>query len=417
MGRLRLYPALTGTPNDFHLHSGRGRMIIKQRRFLACAGAIALALLTGTDAPAQLYLGRPIKLVLAEAAGSSNDLVARLLAPPIAALLGQPVVVENRPGGGTLIGTRSVIDAAADGHTLLVSSTSALTVASLLNVSDLLKELSPVAGIARTSWVLVVNPAIPAKSLAELVAYARANPGKLNIGFAQGTGPQFVAEAFKAVAGIDVVGIPYAGGSQVVRDLLGGSVQLYFGSAATTLPLIEAGSLRALVSTGESRDPLLPDVPTMKELGVPAHDAEFRTWYLRTGTNATGRRREVLSRRPRQHALRAGIGQHRQDRLCARGPVATGVWTSAAGVSADLGSDGPRDRLRSEVSSGSAAAFDKPSKDKTGASRAINLGGRPETTRASVAPLRQRQSVSIRCGAPRVSVYCSKRTNEAFLHR
>jgi tripartite-type tricarboxylate transporter receptor subunit TctC len=144
-----------------------------------------------------------------------------------------------------------------------------LTVASLLNVSDLLKDLSPVAGIARTSWVLVVNPAIPAKSLAELVAYARANPGKLNIGFAQGTGPQFVAEAFKAVAGIDVVGIPYAGGSQVVRDLLGGSVQLYFGSAATTLPLIEAGSLRALVSTGESRDPLLPDVPTMKELGFP----------------------------------------------------------------------------------------------------------------------------------------------------
>jgi tripartite-type tricarboxylate transporter receptor subunit TctC len=269
MGRLRLYPALTGTPNDFHLHSGRGRMIIKQRRFLACAGAIALALLTGTDAPAQLYLGRPIKLVLAEAAGSSNDLVARLLAPPIAALLGQPVVVENRPGGGTLIGTRSVVDAAADGHTLLVSSTSALTVASLLNVSDLLKDLSPVAGIARTSWVLVVNPAIPAKSLAELVAYARANPGKLNIGFAQGTGPQFVAEAFKAVAGIDVVGIPYAGGSQVVRDLLGGSVQLYFGSAATTLPLIEAGSLRALVSTGESRDPLLPDVPTMRELGFP----------------------------------------------------------------------------------------------------------------------------------------------------
>ena len=372
MGRLRLYPALTGTPNDFHLHSGRGRMIIKHRRFLACAGAIAIALLTGTDAPAQLYLGRPIKLVLAEAAGSSNDLVARLLAPPIAALLGQPVVVENRPGGGTLIGTRSVIDAAADGHTLLVSSTSALTVASLLNVSDLLKDLSPVAGIARTSWVLVVNPAIPAKSLAELVAYARANPGKLNIGFAQGTGPQFVAEAFKAVAGIDVVGIPYAGGSQVVRDLLGGSVQLYFGSAATTLPLIEAGSLRALVSTGEfARSPAARRA-YHEGTRVPAHDAEFRTWYLRTGTNATGRRREVLSRRPRQHTLRAGIGQHRQDRLCARGPVATGVWTSAAGVSADLGSDGPRDRLRSEVSSGSAAAFDKPSKDKTGASRAID---------------------------------------------
>lgn len=245
-------------------------MTIKNLRFLACAGAaLTVALLMRTDATAQYQLDRPVKLVLAEAAGSSNDLVARLLAPPIAVLLGQAAIVENRPGGGTLVGTRSVIEAAPDGQALLVSSTSALTVASLLNGNDLLKGLSPVTGIARTSWVLVASPTVPAKSLAELVTYAKANPGKLNVGFAQGTGPQFIAESFKAEAGIDVVGIPYAGGSQVVRDLLGGSVQLYFGSAATTLPLITAGSLRALASTGASRDPLLPDVPTMKEVGFP----------------------------------------------------------------------------------------------------------------------------------------------------
>ena len=276
------------------------------------------------------------------------------------------------PEAARLIGTRSVIDAAADGHTLLVSSTSALTVASLLNVSDLLKDLSPVAGIARTSWVLVVNPAIPAKSLAELVAYARANPGKLNIGFAQGTGPQFVAEAFKAVAGIDVVGIPYAGGSQVVRDLLGGSVQLYFGSAATTLPLIEAGSLRALVSTGKSRDPLLPDVPTMKELGFPR-----MTLNSVLGIFGPAQMPQAVVERFYHGAQDSIRSAPVSDSIVKIGYVPEvrsprGVWTSAAGVSADLGSDGPRDRLRSEVSSGSAAAFDKPSKDKTGASRAIN---------------------------------------------
>ena len=246
-------------------------MTLKRRGFLACAGAVALSPFIQTGATAQIYPDRPVKLVLAEGAGSSNDLVARLLAPPMSASLGQAVIVENRPGGGTLVGTRSVVDAPPDGYTLLVSSTSVMTVASLLHKDayNTLTDLSSVAGIAWTAWVLVANPAVPAGSLSELVAYAKANPGKLNIGFVQGTGPQFVAESFKAVAGIDLVGVPYTGGAQVVRDLLSGTIQLYFGSAATTLPLIKAGSLRAIVTTGEARDPLLPDVETMKEAGFP----------------------------------------------------------------------------------------------------------------------------------------------------
>lgn len=236
-----------------------------------CAG-VAVMLTERAGSIADTLSGSPIRFVLAEAAGSSNDLVARILAPSIATALRRLVVVENRPGGATWVGTRAVIDARPDGTTLLVSSTSALTVASLLNKPashDLQNDLSPIVGIARTSWILVASRTIPVSSMPELLAFAKANPGRLNIGFAQGTGPQFVAESFKAVAGLEIVGIPYAGGSQVTRDLLGGNIQLYFGSAATTLPLIEAGALRALGSTGVTRDPLLPNVPTMAELGLP----------------------------------------------------------------------------------------------------------------------------------------------------
>jgi tripartite-type tricarboxylate transporter receptor subunit TctC len=247
-------------------------MSLSRRRMLqfstAAAGSAALAF----PAVAQSYPNRPVKFILAEAAGSSNDVVARLIAPPISAILGQSIIVENRPGGGTLVGLRAVVESPPDGYTLLVSSSSALITTKLLNANDpfsLAKDLTPIAGIASTSWVLVTNPHVPVKSVQELVNYAQANPGRLNIGFAQGTGPQLVAESFKTLAGVDVVGVPYTGGGQVVTDLLGGNVQLYFGSAATTLSFVQSGALRGLVVTGETRDPLLPNLPTMKEAGFP----------------------------------------------------------------------------------------------------------------------------------------------------
>lgn len=246
-------------------------MRLSRRTLLQVSGAsIALS---SSVAHAQSYPNRQIKFILAEAAGSSNDVVARIIAQPISSILGQSVIVENRPGGGTLIGVRAVVEAPPDGYTLLVSSSSALITTTLLNKNDtydLNRDLTPIAGVASTSWVLVMNPAVPAKSLQELVSFAKANPGKLNIGFAHGTGPQLVAESFKTIADIDIVGIPYTGGARVVTDLLGGSLQLYFGSAATTLSFVKSGALRALVVTGEERDPLLPDLPTMKESGFPS---------------------------------------------------------------------------------------------------------------------------------------------------
>ena len=247
-------------------------MRLPRRRFVELAGAFATLPVLHKAARAQQYPTRPIKFILSETAGSSNDVIARILAPVMSSYLGQSVIVDNRPGGAALVGLRVVLDSPPDGYTVLVSSSSVLITSALLNKNfsyDLTKDISYIAGIASTSWVLVINPAVPVKTLQDLIAYAKANPGKLNVGFAQGTGPQMVAESFKRIAGIDIVGIPYAGGSQVVTDLLGGRLHMYFGSAATTLSMIESGALKALVVTGASRDPLLPDLPTMSEAGFP----------------------------------------------------------------------------------------------------------------------------------------------------
>jgi tripartite-type tricarboxylate transporter receptor subunit TctC len=235
-------------------------------------GSVLLVVLA-TAAHAQSYPDRPIRIVLAEAPGNANNTIARMLAAAMSSSIGTSVIVENRAGGGTLVGTRAVLDARPDGYTLLAAGSSPLIISALLNKNityDLTKDITPIAGVGWTAWVLVASPRIPVKSVGELVAYAKANPGKLNIGYAQGSGPHLIAEAFKSMAGIDIIGVPYQGGPQVVTDLLGGSLQLFFGAPSTTLPSIESGALRALAVTGASRDDLLPDVPTMEEAGFPA---------------------------------------------------------------------------------------------------------------------------------------------------
>jgi tripartite-type tricarboxylate transporter receptor subunit TctC len=244
----------------------------RRRRFSGFACALIALPMLASAASAQPYPNRPIRLVVAEAPGNANDSIARMLAPSMSSYLGTNVVVENRPGGGTLIGTRTVLDAQPDGYTILAAGSSPLIISALLNKNikyDLSRDITPIAGVAWTSWVLVVSPKVPVNSLQELVTYAKANPRKLNIGFAQGSGPHLIAESFKTTAGIDIVGVPYQGGSQVVTDLLGGHLHLFFGAPATTLPSITSGGLKALAVTGASRDALLPDVPTMKESGFP----------------------------------------------------------------------------------------------------------------------------------------------------
>ncbi|MFL6800092.1 MAG: Bug family tripartite tricarboxylate transporter substrate binding protein [Xanthobacteraceae bacterium] len=234
------------------------------------AGALGFA--TGAARAAPGYPGKPIKVIMPYAPGSPNDVLARLIAPPLAARLGQPVVVEARPGGGTTIGAKAVLSAEPEGHTLLFSNTPTHVIAPLISKGitfDPIGEFVPIVAVGSTFLVLVVAADVPASSVQELVAYAKANPGKLNFGFGQGTFPHLVGELFKLETGTAIANIPYKGGTQAVTDMLGGHVHLNFGTLATLVPQVRAGKLKALAITGPSRAPELPEVPTMIESGLP----------------------------------------------------------------------------------------------------------------------------------------------------
>lgn len=242
-----------------------GRLVLSTLAALGCFAACA-------SAAAQSYPDKPVRIVVPFTAGSPNDVVTRVLAPPLSARLGQPVVVENRPGGGTVIGVKSVLAAERDGYTLLAMSSPTLFLGSLVNENvtfDPLKDLAPIATVGSTALVMVLTPSIPASSLQQLVAYANANPGTVNIGYGRGTLPNLSSELLKVVTGANITSIPYRGGAQVVTDMLGGRVQINLGSPATLLPLIRDGRLRALAVTSPVRHPDLPEVPTMIESGYP----------------------------------------------------------------------------------------------------------------------------------------------------
>jgi tripartite-type tricarboxylate transporter receptor subunit TctC len=226
---------------------------------------------------AQSYPNRLIRIIAPYTPGSPNDVMARLLAQQLQAGVGQPVIVDNRPGGGTTIGTKAVATAAPDGYTLLFSSSSLVIDPALHRRVDYdpLNDFAPVAFVASNAWVLTIAPQVPATSVAELVAYARANPGKLSFGFAQGTASQLVGERFKLINGLDIVSVPYKGGAHVVPDILGGRIQMYLPTPATGLPLINDGKLRALAITSAARSPDLPDVPTMAEVGMGELTLDF----------------------------------------------------------------------------------------------------------------------------------------------
>ena len=235
---------------------------------LACACLIGLS----APAPAQTFPDRPIKIIAPFTPGSPNDVVARLIAPLMASKLGQSVVVDNRPGGGTAIGVKAALTAEPDGYTLMVSNSPTHFIAPLVNKTltyDPLKDFVPIATVASGGLMLVIAPEVPAKTLQEFVAHAKANPGKLNFGFGQGTLPQLVGEMFKLASGTDIANIPYKGGIQAVTDMLGGRVQMNIGTISTLAPLVREGKLRALAITSAERNAELPDVPTMAEGGLP----------------------------------------------------------------------------------------------------------------------------------------------------
>jgi tripartite-type tricarboxylate transporter receptor subunit TctC len=250
-------------------------MTADRRNGFAIAGWLARgAILVAIAAPAaaQTYPDKPIRLVVPSAAGGPTDVPARLLSQ-ILPKLGQPVVVENRPGAGGAIGARSVVTSAPDGYTLLVGNTSVFAVIPAVSASagyDPAQDLGAIAKVSESYQILVVPPSSPFNSVAELVAFARANPGRLNIAHT-GTGglPHLTAELFKARAGIDIVGVPYKGGGEAVTGLLGEQVDMTFEGITILLPLIRDGKLRALAVTSRTRTALAPDLPTMIEAGTP----------------------------------------------------------------------------------------------------------------------------------------------------
>jgi tripartite-type tricarboxylate transporter receptor subunit TctC len=250
-----------------------------RREFLhLAAGAAAFPIVTRTAA-AQAYPSRPVRWIVGFAPGGGNDLVARLLGQRLSERLGQPFVIENRPGAAGNLAAEAVVHARPDGHTLLlVSSNNATNAAVNDNLGfDFLRDIAPVAGIGRTPLVMAVNPAVPARTVPEFVAYAKANPSKVNMGSA-GTGGigHLAGEEFKMMAGVDMTHVPYRGNGPALTGLLGGEVQVLFPSLASALEFVSTGKLRALAVASAQRAEKLPALPTVGE-SVPGFEAN--TWY------------------------------------------------------------------------------------------------------------------------------------------
>ena len=231
-----------------------------------------MLIVTGiAGAAAQTYPNRVVKIIVPNIAGAPGDVVTRLIAQQLQQRLGQSVIVENRPGAGQTIGTKAATLAPADGYTLLMGG----DVLGYFPVTypnfdfDPLKSLTPIATVVTWSHVLVVSPIIPVHTIAELVSYAKANPGKLIFGLRYGTTPHILAQALRQATGTDITFVPYSGGEQARTDLIGGRVHLNFAPVSNLIALIEDGRARPLAYTGAVRAPRLPDVPTMAESGLP----------------------------------------------------------------------------------------------------------------------------------------------------
>jgi tripartite-type tricarboxylate transporter receptor subunit TctC len=246
----------------------------------SCLLAAAAALTSNGAAEAQVYPDHPIKLVVPFSAGGPPDAIARVIGDDAAARLAQTVVIDNRPGAGATIGTRAVAAAAPDGYTLLFASTTSLSIAPALfkNVEyDPVKSFAAVAGISIGPMVVVVHPSLPVKTVPELVAYAKANPGKLNYGAGVASPPHIAWGLFTKVTGTNIVFIPYKAMASAMTDLVAGEIQMMIDGTGPLLPHIQAGKMRALAVTGKTRSPDFPDLPTMIESGYPDYVLSFWT--------------------------------------------------------------------------------------------------------------------------------------------
>ena len=254
-------------------------MILPRRQFLSLiAGAAALPA-ASRIAHAQIYPTRPVRWIVPFAAGGPTDILARLMGHWLSERLGQPFIIDNRPGAGSNVGTETVVHAPPDGYTLLlVGPPSAInaTLYDKLNF-NFIRDIAPVVGIIRVPNVMVVHPSVPAKTVPEFIAYAKTNPGKINMASSgNGTSPHLAGELFKMMTGLDMVHVPYRGAAPALTDLIAGQVQVYFATAPTLIDYISTGKLRVLAVTTATRFGALPNIPTVDDF-VPGYEAS--AWY------------------------------------------------------------------------------------------------------------------------------------------
>jgi tripartite-type tricarboxylate transporter receptor subunit TctC len=252
-------------------------MKLPRRQFLHL-GAAALSAVSRI-AWAQTYPTRPVRIIVGFAAGGGTDIIARLIGQWLSERLGQPFVIENRPGAAGNIGTEAVVNSPPDGYTLILAgspNTINATLYDKLNF-NFIRDIAPVAGIVRFPLVMVVHPSVPAKTAPEFIAYAKANPGKISMASGgMGSGGHLSGELFKMMTGVNMVHVPYRGQAPALTDLLAGQVQVYFNSPPASIEYIKAGTLRALAVTTATRSDALPDIPTVAEF-VPGYEAS--QWF------------------------------------------------------------------------------------------------------------------------------------------
>jgi len=250
-------------------------MKFPRRQFLQLAASAVALPVVSRVAGAQTYPSRPVRLIVCYPAGGANDIIGRLIGQWLSERLGQQVIIENRVGAAGNIGTEAVVRSPADGYTLLLAGSFNSINATLYDKLNFnfIRDIAPVAGILRSTFIMLVNPRFPANSVPEFIDYAKANPGKINMASAGSGNLSHVAgELFKAMTAVNMLHVPYRGGAPAMTDLIGGQVQVYFSTISESIEYIRAGSLRALAVATATRSQVLPDIPTLGEF-VPGYEA------------------------------------------------------------------------------------------------------------------------------------------------
>jgi tripartite-type tricarboxylate transporter receptor subunit TctC len=254
-------------------------MELPRRQFLRLAAASAAVPALSPIAWAQAYPSRPVRIIVGSTPGGPPDILARLVGQWLSERLGQPFVIENRPGAGQNTGAEAVVRAPADGHTLLLVTTANAINATLWDKLsfNFIQDIAPVASLIRQPYAMLVHPSVPAKTVPDFIDYAKANPGKLNMAsVGNGTGTHVAGELLMMMAGINMVHVPYRGGAPAFTDLIAGQVQVMFGALAGAIEHVKAGNLRALAVTTATRSEALPDIPTVGDF-VPGYEAS--AWF------------------------------------------------------------------------------------------------------------------------------------------